>query len=90
MIALTTLSIYLGATFTGILTLIGLGAMAVTGAVIGWKVSGLFIPPRDHWVKSFFGVFLVKLGIAATGAYFAVIGGAYLGAAILAFASSIF
>lgn len=82
MITLYMLSIYVGATFTGILTLIGLGIVAVIGAVIGWSVSELFIPPRDHWAKSFFGVFLVKLGIAAVGAYFAVMGAAYLAVAI--------
>lgn len=76
------LNVYLAATFSGVLTLIGMGIVGVIGAVIGWRVSELFIPPRDHWAKSFFAVFLVKLGIAAAGAFFAVMGAAYFAVAI--------
>ena len=42
--------------------------LAVLAFVITWNVSTFFIPPRDHWSKSAYAVFVVKLGMAATAA----------------------
>ena len=42
--------------------------LAVLAFVITWNVSAFFIPPRDHWSKSAYAVFVVKLGMAATAA----------------------
>jgi hypothetical protein len=68
----------LAGTFLGYLTLVFLGVVAIIGAAIGWRVSELFIPPRDHWAKSYMAVLSVKAGIALTGAYFAVMGASYV------------
>lgn len=42
--------------------------LAVLAFVLTWKVSEFFIPPRDHWSKSAYAVFVVKLGMAAIAA----------------------
>ena len=42
--------------------------LAVLAFVLTWRVSEFFIPPRDHWSKSAYAVFVVKLGMAATAA----------------------
>lgn len=45
--------------------------VAIIAFIITWLVSEFFIPPRDHWVKSGFVVFTIKLGMAATAAFYA-------------------
>ena len=69
-------------TFTGVLTLIGTGFIAVRGFIIGWKFSDFFIPPRDFWTKSGATMIGVKLSIAVTGACVAVWGMAAIVSAI--------
>jgi hypothetical protein len=68
----------LAVNFLTVLTLIGLFVCAISGAVIGWKMSTLFIPPRDNWTKSYFTVLMTRLGIALGGAFLAVWGVAAL------------
>jgi hypothetical protein len=51
---------------------------ALVGFVLGWSFSNFLIPPRDYWTKSGAAMFGTKFGIAIGGAYFAVIGIAYL------------
>ncbi len=77
-ITLTPLYLLLAGTFMGYVTIAGIVIVAIIGAVIGWKFSNLFIPPRDHWTKSFVAILTIKAGMALTGAYLAVVGGAYL------------
>jgi hypothetical protein len=60
------------ATFWGTVTAIGVVVVAIIGAIIGWKVSDLFIPPQDHWTKSAVAIWTAKLVIAIGGGYFAV------------------
>lgn len=69
--------------FTGYLTIFGLGIVALIGFIIGWKFSNFLIPPRDYWVKSGLALFGTKLGIALGGAYFAVWGISALISAII-------
>jgi hypothetical protein len=45
--------------------------VAIIAFVITWLVSEFFIPPRDHWTKSGFAIFTIKLGMAATAAFYA-------------------
>lgn len=61
-------------TFAGVLTLIGMGIVAIIGFIIGWKFSDFFIPPRDYWTKSGSAMMSAKFTIAATGAAVAVWG----------------
>jgi len=60
----------------------GMVIVAIIGFVIGWQSSNFFIPPRDFWTKSGATMIGVKFGIALGGAYFAVVGSAYLISAI--------
>ena len=68
--------------FMGILTLMGIGIVALIGLILGWKFSNFFIPPRDYWTKSGSAMLMAKLIIAATGAGVAVFGMAALISAI--------
>jgi uncharacterized membrane protein len=47
---------------------------AIFAFVISWKFSNLFIPPRYNWSKSPYTVFMIKLSIASTAAFYAFIG----------------
>lgn len=69
---------FLAGSFLGYLTMGLLVIVGAVGAIIGWKFSDLFIPPIDNWSKSFMTILTVKLGIALSGAYFAVMGFSYL------------
>ena len=60
--------------FATLLTLIGMGIVAIIGFIIGWKFSDFFIPPRDYWTKSGSAMMSAKFTIAATSAVVAVWG----------------
>jgi len=45
--------------------------VAIIAFVITWLVSEFFIPPRDHWTKSGFVIFTIKLGMACMAAFYA-------------------
>jgi predicted lysophospholipase L1 biosynthesis ABC-type transport system permease subunit len=47
---------------------------AVLAFIITWKISNFFIPPRYNWSKSAYTVFIIKLGMAGTAAFYAFIG----------------
>ncbi len=64
--------------FMGILTLMGIGIVALIGLILGWKFSNFFIPPRDYWTKSGSAMLTAKLSIAATSAVVSVWGMAAL------------
>jgi len=52
-----------------------LGVIGATIAfIITWKVSDLFIPPRYNWTKSAYTVFMIKLGMAGTAAFYSFLG----------------
>jgi hypothetical protein len=56
---------------------------ALVGFILGWSASDFLIPPRDYWTKSGLAMLGTKFGIALGGAYFAVVGAAYLFGKIL-------
>ena len=62
----------------GVLTLIGMGIIALIGFIVGWIFSDFFIPPRDYWTKSGSAMMSAKFTIAATTAVAAVWGVATL------------
>jgi len=47
---------------------------AIVAFIITWRVSDFFIPPRYNWTKSAYSVFVIKLGMAGTAAFYAFIG----------------
>lgn len=46
------------------------GVAALIAFIITWLVSEFFIPPRDHWSKSRYVIFTIKLGMAAMAAFY--------------------
>lgn len=46
------------------------GVAALIAFIITWLVSEFFIPPRDHWSKSRYVIFTIKLGMAAMVAFY--------------------
>lgn len=44
---------------------------ALIAFIIAWLVSEFFIPPRDHWSKSRFVIFTIKLGMSSMAAFYA-------------------
>ena len=73
MACLTLLSAFQGHLTVGLVIV-----FAITGAVIGWKSAGLFMPPRDNWTKSYFSILTFKIGVAIAGGYFSVMLFSYL------------
>jgi len=69
---------FIGYFSVGLLVIAG-----ILGFIIAWELSELFIPPRDYLAKAAVAVFTTRIGIGIAGAYFAVIGTAYLLSMIL-------
>lgn len=44
---------------------------SIIAFIVTWLVSEFFIPPRDHWSKSGFVLFTIKLGMAVMSAFYA-------------------
>lgn len=38
--------------------------------ILTWLVAEFFIPPRDHWSKSRYVIYTIKLGMAAMAAFY--------------------
>lgn len=68
--------------FATLLTLIGMGIVAIIGFIVGWIFSDFFIPPRNYWTKSGSAMMSAKFTIAATAAAVAVWGVAAIISAI--------
>jgi hypothetical protein len=67
---MTILSILiLSSKIVGYVAIIGSLIIALIAFIITWLVSEFFIPPRDHWSKSGYSIFLVKLGMAGGVAF---------------------
>lgn len=70
-------------TFMGYVSVAIVVVAALVGFILGWSVSDFLIPPRDNWTKSGAAMWGTKFGIALGGAYFTVVGTAYLFSKIL-------
>lgn len=68
--------------FATLLTLIGMGIVAIIGFIVGWIFSDFWIPPRNYWTKSGSAMMSAKFTIAATAAVVAVWGVAAIISAI--------
>lgn len=56
-----------------ILAMAGAVLAAIMAFVIAWSISDFFIPPRYNWSKSAYSVFVIKLGMAASAAFWTFI-----------------
>lgn len=45
--------------------------VAIVTFIVTFKISNFFIAPREHWRQSRYAILVLKLGMAASAAFFA-------------------